>query len=320
MVNIIDNIKSVCKRQIVLPLIFTVIFTILIILLSLNVTLHPKHRDTIWNVSKSDGYVTVTSDKLYYSGYNLISAVNGNYGYYYSLENDQCIFVLAPIDSSNPKEVLTDYKFTAKVISSDKAYKKMLSSFSNDLDWDEKSLSKITSGFVLSEAAYHPLLHITSLWISIVFLLISIKKLIPLLLYIHNPLNYPICAHTNKEDHRRLIQQAEIEISQNLILQSGTMYITEHYFIDLDKNKIVVLPLLRIIWCYRMGSVNILHKNHVPEYTMFFTLRNGYTMNCSGKTSEDTANVLKVIQNCAFDIILGYSEAKKRKAKKIVKK
>ena len=72
---------------------------------------------------------------LHYSGYNLIKFGNKKYGYYYALNDNQCVFVILPVGST-PKKTLTNYSFKGKVIKPNSSYKEMLDAFSKDLNWD----------------------------------------------------------------------------------------------------------------------------------------------------------------------------------------
>lgn len=318
MIDILSQIRDLCKKQIVLPFFTNILFMVLLVLLILKGTFFPANPEDIWDVTADDKYVTLTADKLYYSGYNLIKSGQSTYGYYYSLENDKCLFVIVPV-MENPPETISNYKFTAKVIDRNNSYEKMINSFAEDLGWTTEGLESITSDFLLSQAHYHPVWDLAALWILLIALLISLKNFIPLVLYIRNPLKYPICNSKSPDDNRRLIKLAEAEIKKEILWQEGSLYITEHYFVDLSTSRILVIPLRRIVWCYRIGVMAFKHSKRIPEYTLFFTLRDGTVLQCRHKSIDDTATIMKTIDSLGYNIVMGYSEEKRKKVKKKLK-
>lgn len=280
---------------------------------------HPTNVDDIYKVESSHSYVNVTADTLYYSGYNLINAGGSDYGYYYALKDDQCIFTVIPIEKT-PDAVIHNYKFKAKVAKPDKTYKKMISAFSKDLNWNEDGLSDVTVDFVLSNADYHPFLYMILFWFVLVALFISIKKFAGAVMGFVNPELYPVCTFLGRHVQKELIDEAQEELSTQNYIQINSMYITENYFIDLSKYKVSVIPLNEIVWCYRLGTISLNPKVHDPEYSIHFTILNGAVITVKHKTSDEALELINAIRATEYNIIIGHSEAKRRQAKKIVNK
>jgi hypothetical protein len=315
MINISQNIKNVCKKRIPVPAFLVLFMTMILILCPFINIFHPTNIDDIYKVKSSDSYVTVTADTLYYSGYNLIKTGRHNYGYYYALKDNQCIFAIVPIDST-PKNTLHNYTFKAKVISTNKTYKEMLSAFSRDLNWNETGLSEVTADFVLSNADYHPVLYMIFLWLVLIVLLISIKKLSADVIGYFNPFFYPVCTFLGKQVQKELIEEAQEELSTENYLQINSMYITENYFIDLGKSQISIIPLNEIVWCYRLGSLSFNPQKHTPEYSICFTILSGSVITVKHKTSDEALELINAVRATEYDIIIGHSDAKRKQAKK----
>lgn len=319
MISIIKNIKSVCKTKAVSPLLTVIAMVFILIICPFFQIFHPEKTDGIFNVTKKQRYVNVTADTLYYSGYNLIQKGDGNYGYYYGLKDNKCIFVILPIEGT-PKNQLHHYTFKAKVIRPNRSFEKMLLAFAKDLNWNETSLKKVSGDFVISNADYHPMKYMLFLWIVLVVLLISAKKLLSSIIGYMNPYLYPVCTFLGKEEQKFLIQDAGRELNSQNYLQINSMFITENYFIDLGKNKVCIIPLVKIVWCYRVGEFSLKAKSNTPVYNLCFTLFDGSTIMAKHKTSDEALELINAIRATEYDIIIGHSDSKRKQAKRRIVK
>ena len=315
--NIYNSIKSACLRSLRLPaVIITICIGILIACPFLDV-FHPTEVDDIYRFKKEEAYVSTTVPTLYYTGYDLVGFPGRKYGYYYSLEKDQCVFVIIPI-SDTPKETLSNYYFKAKVKPFDNSFLEMIDSFSKDLNWDKASLLNVTKTYILSNSSYHPIFYMILFWIILIVLLSSLKNFIQALIGFINPNYYPVCSFLGKTVQQELLTEAQEELSDSVYIQINEMYITENYFIDLGREKISVIPLSDIIWCYRLGSLSLSPRNHEHNYSINFTIRSGAMISIPDKTSDEALELINAIRATEYDIIIGHSEAKKRLAKKRV--
>ena len=314
MINISKYIRNVCKRKI--PLCSFIILTMILILIMcpfINI-FHPSNID-INNVNRDDLYVNVKSDTLYYTGYDLIKAGTKNYGYYYSLHKGKCTFVIIPIEET-PKQIIKNYKFKAKIIKSNRSYNKMLSAFSADLDWNDKDLLKVTNGFILSSADYHPARYMILLWFVLVVLFIASKKFLGAVCSFINTDLYPVCTFLGRHEQKSLIEKAQADLSSQNFLQINSMYITENFFIDFGRSKVSIIPLDRILWCYRLGSISLNLKKHQPKYSLHFTILSGAVITARHKSSDEALEAINAIRAADKDIIIGHSESKRRRAKR----
>lgn len=318
MVNISRNIRNVCKRKLPIPAFFIMLMAFILINCPFINIFHPKVINDICDVKSSDSYVNVTADTLYYSGYNLIKTGSTDYGYYYSLKDDKCIFVIIPIDST-PESVIKNYTFKAKLINPDKSYKKMITAFSKDLNWNENALSEISGDFILSNADYHPIMYMILLWIILVILFVSVKKFFAAFCGLINPYFYPVCTFLGRHVQKELIDEAQDELLSENYLQINSMYITENYFIDLGKSQVSVIPLNEIVWCYRLGTISFNPRIHEPEYSLYFTILSGSVIIAKHKTSDEALELINAIRATEYDIIIGHSDAKRKLAKQICK-
>ena len=226
MINITGEIRNLSAKRLIIPTITFVLMILSLMIFPFFKVFNPEPISNIYNVRLSDKYVKVTAKTLHYSGYNLIKFGNKKYGYYYALNDNQCVFVILPIGST-PKKTLTNYSFKGKVIKPNSSYKEMLDAFSKDLNWDSQSLSKITGECLISNANYHPIKYMIFMWFVIVIMLISLKNIVEAIMGIVNPYLYPVCTFLNKQLGKEYIDDAESELSFGNYIQINSIYITE---------------------------------------------------------------------------------------------
>ena len=301
----------------IIPLCVVIIMLTILLLCPFLLIFHPEKADNLYAIKSTDSYVNVTADILHYSGYNLIKTGQKEYGYYYGLKDDHCVFVIIPVDKT-PKTELKNYSFKGKIIRPNSTYREMLSAFSKDLNWNENSLKKITGNFVISNADYHPVRYMILLWCVLIIFLIALKKLLGNIAGYLNPYLYPVCTFLGKKEQKAFIDDAQYELNSENFLQINSMYITENYFIDLGKTKVSIIPLNEIVWCYRLGESRQKGRNHSPEYALCFTILSGSVIMAKHKTSDEALEVINAIRATEYDIIIGHSESKRREAKKII--
>lgn len=318
MVDIIFNIKKVCKRKLIFPLIISVLMPAILFLCPFYNIFHPDKVDSISSVTAGHKYVSVHADILYYTGYNLNKSFGREYGYYYSIDEDKCIFAIVPV-TDTPAKMLRDYDFEAKVIKRNRPFKKMLTAFANDLNWNVNDLSDFSEVFVVSSADYSPKIYMVIMWITLFILLISVKKVISAVIGILAPYFYPVCTFLGRKEQKSLIDNSQNELLSENYLQINSMYITENYFIDIDKRYVSIIPLKDIIWCYRVGELQLNPNSTTPDYSLCFAIKSGAVITDRHKTSDEALELLNAIRATEYNIIIGHSESKQKEAKERLK-
>lgn len=227
------------------------------------------------------------------------------------------MFAIIPIEGV-PQKVIKNYEFKAKITKPNRAFKKMLESYMNDLNWNVDSFSKVNADFILSNADYYPSFYMVLLWIVLVIFLISMKKSISRLIAIANPYIYPVCSFIGKKEQKALIDDAQYELDSENYIQINDMYITENYFIDLGKTKVSIIPLDEIVWCYRMGEISLNPKDTAPEFSICFMILTGSVITAKHKSSDEALELINAIRATGYEIIIGHSESKRKEARRIV--
>jgi hypothetical protein len=133
-----------------------------------------------------------------------------------------------------------------------------------------------------------------------------------------NPYIYPVCTFLGKKEQKELIDAAQQELSTENYIQINNMYITENYFIDLDKSKVSIIPLNEIVWCYRLGSFSFNPKNTSPEFSICFMISSGAVIYARHKSSDEALELINAIRATGYKIIIGHSESKRKEAKRLI--
>lgn len=316
-ISITNKIRTACGNKLGVPLFLCAIMMIIFILCPFISVFHPDTVNDIHKVTSQDGYVKIKAKKLYYTGYNLEKSGGSLYGYYYSIKDGKSVFAIIPIEGV-PQKVIKNYEFKAKITKPNRAFKKMLESYMNDLNWNVDSFSKVNADFILSNADYYPSFYMVLLWIVLVIFLISMKKSISRLIAIANPYIYPVCSFIGKKEQKALIDDAQYELDSENYIQINDMYITENYFIDLGKTKVSIIPLDEIVWCYRMGEISLNPKDTAPEFSICFMILTGSVITAKHKSSDEALELINAIRATGYEIIIGHSESKQKEAKRIV--
>ncbi len=316
-ISITNKIRTACGNKLGVPLFLCAIMMIIFILCPFISVFHPDTVNDIHKVTSQDGYVKIKAKKLYYTGYNLEKSGGSLYGYYYSIKDGKSVFAIIPIEGV-PQKVIKNYEFKAKITKPNRAFKKMLESYMNDLNWNVDSFSKVNADFILSNADYYPSFYMVLLWIVLVIFLISMKKSISRLIAIANPYIYPVCSFIGKKEQKALIDDAQYELDSENYIQINDMYITENYFIDLGKTKVSIIPLDEIVWCYRMGEISLNPKDTAPEFSICFMILTGSVITAKHKSSDEALELINAIRATGYEIIIGHSESKRKEARRIV--
>ncbi|MCI9565941.1 MAG: hypothetical protein HFG30_08080 [Eubacterium sp.] len=316
-ISITNKIRTACGNKLGVPLFLCAIMMIIFILCPFISVFHPDTVNDIHKVTSQDGYVKIKAKKLYYTGYNLEKSGGSLYGYYYSIKDGKSVFAIIPIEGV-PQKVIKNYEFKARITKPNRAFKKMLESYMNDLNWNVDSFSKVNADFILSNADYYPSFYMVLLWIVLVIFLISMKKSVSRLIAIANPYIYPVCSFIGKKEQKALIDDAQYELDSENYIQINDMYITENYFIDLGKTKVSIIPLDEIVWCYRMGEISLNPKDTAPEFSICFMILTGSVITAKHKSSDEALELINAIRATGYEIIIGHSESKQKEAKRIV--
>lgn len=316
MKNIDFYIRKNSIRHIIHPLILTILSIYLFVSIPFSQAFNPKTLSSQWDAESeyNNGmrYASVTLDTAYYTGYDIIKGNGDSYSYYYCINGDDCIFLL--LQTEEPQEILTDFTVSAKLVKQDNNFTAMIQAFANDLGWKAGNLLEYASDIVISQKDYEPQIYILLIVLfTILFIIGAVYTLINLM-YIIKPTLYPAYFSRNPKNNNKLFGKASAELSDKCLYKIENVYITENYFIDLDSHKIIILPISKIVWVYRLGTANLLPGRRRTGYSIYFLMLNGKKFIDSGKSGDCSDYIIKSLQAVNPDIIFGDTEAKRRQA------
>lgn len=102
--------------------------------------------------------IQLRCDTLYYTGYDNYLKDNVTGHYYYAIQNHCCILVLLDTTESTPKDAITNFKGTVKLIDDADTFHNLTQNLAKDMDWSSRSLQGITLSVIASQPDYHPVL------------------------------------------------------------------------------------------------------------------------------------------------------------------
>ncbi|MBE5957255.1 MAG: hypothetical protein E7254_00120 [Lachnospiraceae bacterium] len=307
-------IQKKALQKIINPLLVIAIAMITYTLLPFGNTLHPISLDSIWDCSSeySDKIVTVNVDSLYYTGYSVSHTFNRTYGYYYTISDDKCSFVLIPIKDT-PKEKLKNYKLYGKVVHKSEidSFSAMVKNLSTDLNWNVSGIYSYTPDFIICNNEYHPVFLPLALLLLIIGIIVSAIIILLSVIHIVIPKTYNFCPGVNTGIRKKILEDINTDFNDEYLFSDNHTVVTKnHVFIE-DTHKVYYLPLDMLIWAYRMGKPSgLFFKKTNVKFSLFITLKNGKTIVVPGFSGDSSHLFLTVLKDLDRGIILGYTDEK----------
>lgn len=149
-------------KQGIISLVLLVLTIYLCIASSLTQTLFPPVINKIEVLSspsytRSHPIVRISCKNLYYTGYDNHSKNKVTGHYYYTMQDNYCLFLLLDKSDTAPKEKLAHYTGTFRIIKDETLFNQLTKSLSKDMVWSAQSLQDISIPAIPSEPDYHTL-------------------------------------------------------------------------------------------------------------------------------------------------------------------
>lgn len=311
-----SRIRILSLRHLICPVIFLVFIIVVISSFPIKEYFIPVKVDSPDQIKTAfmDGvrHVNISTDTLYYTGYDYLRNNKKSGSFYYSIENDRCIYYLISssfLNNTTP-DVLYNVKFKAKLIVGNQVYTKLLDNFANDLSWTSTGLSNVSSKIVVSELDYSDIKNPLFILCLFCLFLYSIFDILFLIINVAVPESYysffKLIKHGNVH---KILDLADDEINNHTIIKTKDMYLTENYFIDLGFNSVNVVPIDKIAWIY---DHNRLHKFLFIKFkitsNLYLTDDYKHTFVCIGKRKDDVDLIMDRLTSDHPEILVGYSK------------
>lgn len=204
------------------------------------------------------GYILTTLTDLHFTGYTqkILGYTNGYY--YYTFQDDQCLFVLlAPATCGSGTPDIERLTVRVHVIRHFEEYDTLTQLFAEDLNWTASGIRGRTPDYLLSEPGFHKLLSFLLLACYFATAAYAAYGIILCVIRIMFPLLTPACLRLRSYgDAAKLLTQAEKEISTRFCSEEKTIFLTENFFIALTEEQVVIIPV---------GEIVEIHKRRTPH-------------------------------------------------------
>lgn len=171
-------------------LIYAIISIFICFMCCATMIIYPPHKSvaikSLTDISELSetapgNYVNLKVDKLFYTGLDSKNKKHTNGHYYYNISNNNCtLFLLSDesvrkISKESTPDTITDYSIQGKIISDELFNTKLRVNFSNQINWTNNELSKMTYPYLVSEINPNKELPLT---IAVILIIIAICSLI----------------------------------------------------------------------------------------------------------------------------------------------
>lgn len=112
-------------------------------------------------ILSSSGYVEdnpivqLTCETIHYTGYDNYSKDNVTGHYYYTTQNNRCLFLLLDKSEGKPEETIHHFKGTAKLIQDESLFTNLTANLSKDMEWSASGMQKVSIPVIASQPDYH---------------------------------------------------------------------------------------------------------------------------------------------------------------------
>ncbi len=316
------NIKSLYRRRLAGPIIYLLFAAILWACVPIHPVIFPTDLVSVSDMKdffdRNELYVSTTLEDLKFTGYTK-TRYNQTVGYYYYLnntdKNECCIVLLSPTTCEQGLPQIDKISVRSKILYADKNYQTLLTNLSADLEWTALGISTKVSSYYLSEpdfGYFQGLFLIILLTASSAFAFISVALSI---LYILCPHFAPPCRVLRPFGKpKELLAQAEEELATLPQLATEDMFITEHFFIEISRYGIALVPIQEIIWIYKHSTLHKLFWYHFSiSYTLSITANNRIYIHCPKNIKSDIDGIIDYLSEANHDILVGFNEANRQK-------
>lgn len=317
-ITIRGYIKKISRANLIFPAIIFAAAVLLFLFIPFRQIFAPPKASSIEELrtlyEEGNRYVDFTLNDLHYTTYDYYTGGKGEAScYYYILDEDNgpsCVFFLIPEGSTNNRaDTLETYSAKARFVSGGSRFDTFISGFSTDIGWDSAALLEISGHFAVSQTDYRPGLVQALLILLLAVIAASFGYMIANIIFIIAPHLHPACRRLK---HFGLdgkdFTEIDRELSENLLISAGRIYVTENYLIALGKRSIWMIPLFNIVWAYKYSNWNPLVKKNKLSYSLIVITSPKDKVAIRGNRKVHTDRILHFLEENFSHITVGYSD------------
>lgn len=334
--DLYKKIRKIYMRHLIWPIFPIAISLIFGIIIPFKEMLNPVRvyslDEAIDAVKNGHEYIEININKLFYSGYSYMKDKDVFGEYYYNLsDKERCVFfLLRPEDKGETLRTIENVSKTVKVVETNGIFDNMLSMFSNTINWTEEGVKNITESYVLSEVDYHGIVY------TVLFIIMCIVFVYGMTIFIYNliftslPMFSPklvVAKYYFKYD--KMIKKQSMDDFMNIVaremeepkVQQNEMYITEHFFINMDKSDFAIVPINKIILAYEHSTLKSFWGMHLKvSYTLYLKCSTTLRFSAPKKNHDEVNSILDYFKENKPNILVGYTDENKQLVKELISK
>ncbi len=318
-----NNIVALYRRKIVPPAVFFVFILVITFLSPVYSLLKPTPIDTSKSIKEqyeSSRYIKGTLNNLYFTGYTK-EWLSGTEGYYYytNIGGDCVIVLLSPDTCKQGEPIIDSVTIKGKINKNGKMESELLSKLAKDLSWDEEGITSTLSSYNINEPYTRGFLTYLLLILTIGSGIISLLMVLLYGFFILKPnLSTPVLRLKAYGKSNELLELAEEELAMLPQLATEDMYITEHFFIEISRYGIAIVPINEIIWIYQYSTLHKFLWHHFKiSYTLHITANKRLYIKCPKNEKSDINGVIDYLAEANHSILVGFSEENRIEVEKI---
>ncbi|SDW65526.1 hypothetical protein SAMN05216391_11373 [Lachnospiraceae bacterium KHCPX20] len=322
--HITGSIKAYYKRRIYSPIFYLLLLLLLAGIFPVRSMISPRHLTSLSSIATAykshSSYGKITLKNLYFTGYRQywLGATRGYY--YYTVMNDKVVLVLLdPLTSEQGNPTIKNVTVRARILKDPATRPLVLERLAEDLSWTRQGLTGSVSHYTLSEPDATGLLPRVFVLAYVVTGLFAILSIISYLLYIRYPAySRQIRRLAPYGNPRKMLKEAEEELSTLPQLATEDMFITQHYFIETSTYGVAIVPIREILWIYKYSTLHKLFWHHFAiSYTLCLTCNKHRYLRCPKNTKSNIDGIMDYLAEANHDILVGFSEENRRKVEVI---
>ena len=321
-------LKKISRKNLIFPGIVLVISVLILVFAPFGQFFNPPKASSLEEIIrlKEEGarYVEFSLDDLHYTTYDYYTGRGDNAScYYYILdekENPVCVFFLIPSEfTNNRSEVLAHYSAKATFVSGGNRFDTFLSGFATDIGWNRDDLAAVSGNFAVSQYDYRPGLTTVIQILLALIVLASFIYFLANIVVIFAPHLHPACRRLKRFGlDGRDFTEIDKELSENLLIRAGRIYVTENYLIGLGKRNLWMIPLFNIVWAYKFSSWNPLVKKNKLTYSLVIITSPKDKVSIRGNKKSGADQILLFLEENFSHITVGYSDEIREKMEELL--
>lgn len=322
------QIRKTCLRHMMIPLISAAICMLIHYMVGFNNIFNPPVFDTaieaIEQYDDGSHYVIIEPDILYYSGYDVKKSDKVEASYYYEVNETSCTFYRLDGKLVEDKpQVIENASITVRIMERDGLYENLISNFSNELGWSVQGMEGVTNNLVMDSTAFYKFRYLLAYFIVMTVFIYSTAAVTMYIINILLPITHLSLIKyytTRRENIFKALKFLEKDLENNVVMESGGMYLTSDYFYNIDKNEVVIVPLEDIILAYDHGkAVSFLGIDLKVSHTIVIRTDTIGKITLTKKNAADMAVVFDYLKCMYPGILWGHTKENIARVNKIIK-